>query len=1384
MVNAGSSAFAVPILKNPLMEFRDVILNQDQKSSFNETIDEYSGALYVSSTDLTIPGNGGLDINIVRHYSTPWTSNSKWDVTMGSIGISNSNHKSAKPVLGSDLGEFYECVYPGNISPLISGQVSLDHSFDSTGWVDTFPTYASHVVDQAIKNPSKRYVHNPSLTLPGGSVQTIVNSLEDERAYYPLKTNGGWRGGCLIDGYVFYSPEGLKYTFGGTQVEKIEDKFGNFLKVKYDHRAEIKNITSNDGRNVVFHYGSSSNNRDKLTSISVNGVNFVTYSYDSNRMLKSVRHKNRVLWKYTYKKVETPFRLASIENEAGAIASYEYTHWGYIRDAVPILAVSAKTLSGTVDKKRTTFEYIPIMYEKLKFPDDEGYIEINSPPLNGELIFQKRIVRDIESCAVSYYHSPENSFFPAGIGKPTVKKLYSNSSCSGTPIKREVYGWNSQKSSSQKISILKEPEAQKYVSGEYALPLLESRSTFIGGVEFKTLYEGFTRFGMPLKQIESSIDVSSKQELHKRIHVTRYNELLTTDLKFGLELLVSKALYDKSEKDKLNETVFKYDNQFNLTTKIQDGVNTHFRYHSDGNLKSVVNALNQKTLFEDYYRGIARKKTTTNRYSNTTMQSLKEVDYFGNLKSSTDWNGTKTSYQYDSYNRLISIDLENDAVYGDWYDVLFTYNNANYHTTEICSLDSSKTACESDVAFSLIEQYDGMGRLISIQHSDLQYPEMENSTRYQSFSYDKHNRKSFESFISNSKTESKGIKYQYDVLDRVVSKSISGLGITSYDYASGNKIKTTDAKGYETTTTYQLYGKLNYELAKRIESPENVITDILMRDNGLIDVISQSGLDGNQNNISTTEIRKYNSNNQLCLVSRPDVGTTLYGKNELGQITWKKQGAIVSSTSCSKIKPSKSNTYVYDNIGDLWKVNYSDNTGNRLYIRDNNGNLTRLVSGNIVNEYRYNNQNKIQSESLQINNHNKLEFKYKYLKNQELASVIYPNKLKVEQLSNGFGEVIKVHSVSNGRVNEYSKNAVYYPNGALRSFTYGNGISLFQDLYDDSQLVKQIEHKSVGNSLVDLNYSYDLSTNVTSIVDKVNSNFSVYDLGYDGLNRLTSTVGGKSVGSSSISYDGLGNIYRKKSVSHDLKYHYDYSLNRLKSVSGISGKYNVIKYDTKGNITDNGAFSLSFDDSNQLKIANGQVYSYDGNGKRVYQSTGSGIYSFYSFNGNLMYREEGELNSGNGINYIYMGSKLIAKHTEKNTPKPKPIYTPRIELDIYKVLLIEGCPLWGCQDFFTGEEYPPLDGDDELGLPLYPSGFFFRISWKSQYADSCQGKIQNMSSRFNYSPINFQGLNSAESIFLHNRDDYYFQLTCSNTSRQTVKKITIDDREGYEELWP
>ncbi|WP_143872002.1 hypothetical protein [Catenovulum sediminis] len=151
-------------------------------------------------------------------------------------------------------------------------------------------------------------------------------------------------------------------------------------------------------------------------------------------------------------------------------------------------------------------------------------------------------------------------------------------------------------------------------------------------------------------------------------------------------------------------------------------------------------------------------------------------------------------------------------------------------------------------------------------------------------------------------------------------------------------------------------------------------------------------------------------------------------------------------------------------------------------------------------------------------------------------------------------------------------------------------------------------------------------------------------MGYDGLDRLIYTYGGYGSGSSEIEYDGFGNITYYKSKNRELDYTYDYANNRLSSVSGVSGRYSSIGYDTRGNITNNGAYSLNFNAANQLASANGNSYLYDGHNRRVKQVEGSDTtYSMYSFDGQLLYRTK-STTSGDGVSYVYLGNKLISKY--------------------------------------------------------------------------------------------------------------------------------------------
>jgi RHS repeat-associated protein len=220
------------------------------------------------------------------------------------------------------------------------------------------------------------------------------------------------------------------------------------------------------------------------------------------------------------------------------------------------------------------------------------------------------------------------------------------------------------------------------------------------------------------------------------------------------------------------------------------------------------------------------------------------------------------------------------------------------------------------------------------------------------------------------------------------------------------------------------------------------------------------------------------------------------------------------------------------------------------------------------------------------------------------------------------------------------------------SFTYGNDITHKTTLNNSFLLPSQIQDLNSDVSIIDLAYTYDNNANIKSITDTQNPLFNLTNLGYDGLDRLTSTTGEDGAGSSVITYDDLGNITSYSSKDSVLDYTYDYDNNRLTSVSGTgsaSKNYTQFDYDTRGNITNNSHNVLEFNRANQLYQSGSNSYLYDGFNRRVKQDDSNGIsYSMYNQDGTLLYRETDVVDGiGEATDYIYLGNKLIAKRTEK-----------------------------------------------------------------------------------------------------------------------------------------
>lgn len=673
-------------------------------------------------------------------------------------------------------------------------------------------------------------------------------------------------------------------------------------------------------------------------------------------------------------------------------------------------------------------------------------------------------------------------------------------------------------------------------------------------------------------------------------------------------------------------------------------------YHTDGNIKKVE--YNQKRLNADGTESDSYQFQTFNNYKRGIPQSIKRsarkgaaegdvhtasriVDNNGWITSITDFNGNTTGYGYDAIGRLAYVDSPNDS--HNWLDTLFSWSQAEggtpKRTEKHCRLNAAKNGCEGEVSFNREIQFDGLLRPTLTKETD------NTITRYQNQSFNAYNQPLFTSYWSASATETAGVTRTYDGLQRLDSLVQTGQGTIDYDYLTGNKIKVTDAENNVTTTTYLAYGKPSYEKATKIESPEGVTTDIDVNIFGNITSIKQSGKDKDNRDISLTEYRAYNAQQQLCKIKRADTGQTVFGHNALGQITWQAEGTSGgTNTNCiSNANVANKVMFTYDNLGSIRTQTYPGTGGfTRTFTYDNNGNLEKLQSGNVTSTYTYNSLNLPESEKVQLPSDSKTwNIDYQYNSLGYINRLVYPDGYGVDYAPNAFGQPTQAVRYKTGTDNvNYATGASYYPSGHIDTFTYGNGI-VHKITLNTSKLPKEIK----DGTLLNYTYTYDNNQNIASITDKVEAGYSLTNLSYDGLDRLKTTTGNSGIGSSSIEYDGLGNIYKYNSKGRQLTYSYPAN-NQLETVKSYGTTVREFTYDKRGNVTHNLYRNFTYNLANQMITSGTNRYIYDGHNRRVKTQDSKGTkYSLYGLDGTLLYSEK----DNKGINYIYLGKKLIAK---------------------------------------------------------------------------------------------------------------------------------------------
>lgn len=117
-------------------------------------------------------------------------------------------------------------------------------------------------------------------------------------------------------------------------------------------------------------------------------------------------------------------------------------------------------------------------------------------------------------------------------------------------------------------------------------------------------------------------------------------------------------------------------------------------------------------------------------------------------------------------------------------------------------------------------------------------------------------------------------------------------------------------------------------------------------------------------------------------------------------------------------------------------------------------------------------------------------YDYTYNGHGHLASNVW-HGITVDYAPNGLGQPTKAGT--------YASGVQYYPNGAVKQFTYGNGI-----VHTMTQNARQLPARSIDSyGMLDLGYAYDKHANVASITDATAGARQSRTMAYDGLDRLT-----------------------------------------------------------------------------------------------------------------------------------------------------------------------------------------------------------------------------------------------------------------------------------------
>lgn len=1209
-----------------------------------DSINEYTGNLEFTQTDVSLPGNNGLSVAVGRH-----------------VGMGVRQVVGYQGLFGDwDL----EIPRLHAVVTNTSSWYGAGNSLNRCSQMAVPPFATAYATTKSYSVSPHQYWDGYHLYVPGVGDQTMLtrgasNTTQPTDGYtYPIVTKQHWQFRCLAsmergtgEGFVARSPDGVLYQFDhmvtrthlsfkaavGALLQRNEvlilptqvtDRFGNWVRYTYagTDGMRVQSITSSDGRSITFTYNGSGN---RIGSIS-DGTRTWSYGYDGNGALQTVTQPDGAQWTFSLFQLERDplsspdpdcsgddvpwdalLKTGTVTHPSGAVGTFSLQMTMHGRSNVPgtqatcsaalasryftNYAVKTKQLSGPGMSTMTwTYAYGEAI---------GSYAPCGTGCANTKTVTVTDPKGDVTV-----------STFGTQFGVNDGSLLSRSEGVSGsTNLRNTTFGFRASNAGPYPASI--------GTNGHYA----DSMSVIHTPQNLRTITQQgatFTQTGTAFDTFARVSALTRSSTLgHSRTESIAFADDLTLWV-LGQVATQTVAGLTAAQTSFYAATAMPY-----KTWKFNKPEFT-FAYNADGTFATVADGLNQTTTLANYKRGLPQLVTFAD---GRTVSGV--VNNIGTLDSVTNEAGTTWSYGYDVMGRLSrKTPPTGDAV---------AYNNTTLSFVQV-------PYAELGIPAGHWRQTISVGNAVTNNFFDARWRKIVTQTydatnvgatqRMQRFNYDAYNRKTNATYpvrtLASYTDSLPGTSTSFDALGRpTVTNTDSELGtVTSnVQYIANFKRQETDPRGYVTTTSFQAFDEPSEVVVAAIALPEGVAIDFSRDALSKTLSITRSGTYASSP-VSFTRRFVYDQFQQLCKTVDPEIGATIRSVDAANNLAWKAVGlTLTSPASCDSesVPAARKIAYTYDARNRLTGVGFGDGSASigRAYTPD--GLPLTIVSGDSTWTYAYNNRRLLTSESLGSAGSATWPVTRSYDANGNLSQLVYPDASSLTYAPNALGEPTQIGS--------YATNVAYHPNGAVRTYTLGNGI-----VHTVTQNTRGLPLVNQDVGVLNDQYAYDASGNVASITDNQLGSGG-RTMTYDGLDRLR-TVNAPGVwGTATYDYDPLSNVRSSIVGTSNSSLSYD-SSNRLSTIV-TNGAALGLSYDVQGNVNGRGSLGFYFDQGNRLQLANGVAnYLYDGLGRRtgIFSNSGLSQRQMYDSAGRLLYETRQVGASAGWTRYVHLNGKLIA----------------------------------------------------------------------------------------------------------------------------------------------